>query len=207
MKIRPEFNKTFPGDELIPNPRKIITHSVTINAPPENIWPWLIQLGAGRAGWYSYDKIDNGGVPSARKIIPELQHIEAGNIMPAVPKSEDSFLVWEVDPFKTLILVVPIMAASEERDVLKRMKSPLRVSWILHLEPVQSGITKLISHGRISPDWLYSVSDSPTKLFIEQVYKLFSKMPWPLMQPFALAGHYIMESRMLKGIKWRAERV
>jgi proline iminopeptidase len=67
------LNMTYPGSELIPNPRKIITNSVIIKASPEKIWPWLIQLGSGRAGWYLYDKIDNGGVPSARKIISELQ--------------------------------------------------------------------------------------------------------------------------------------
>ncbi|MGE5457457.1 MAG: hypothetical protein ACM3RX_03805 [Methanococcaceae archaeon] len=161
----------------------LITHSVNINAPLERIWLWLIQLGSGRAGWYSYDKIDNGGVPSACKLIPELQHIEVGDVMPAVPNTRDSFfLVREVDPFKPLILVVPIISESEEPDIFKRMKFPLRVSWTLHLEPLYNKSTKLISHGRISPDWLtYLSSDSPGKLFIERVYKLISKMPWPLM--------------------------
>jgi hypothetical protein len=53
----------------------------------------LIQIGAGRAGWYSYDRIDNGGVPSAGRVILALQHIEVGNIMPAVPNAQDAFIV------------------------------------------------------------------------------------------------------------------
>lgn len=197
---------TYPGSELIPNPRKIITNSIIIKAPPEKIWPWLIQLGSGRAGWYSYDKIDNGGVPSARKIISELQHIKAGDVMPAVPHTKDSFLVREVVQFSTIILVVPIITAFEENDVFKRMESPLRVSWTLYLEALDINTTKLVSYGRISPDWLtYSATNSPGTLFIERVYKIFSKVPWPLMQPFAMVGHYIMESRMLTGIKKRVE--
>jgi proline iminopeptidase len=201
-----KLTKTYPGDELISNPRKIIINSVIIKAPPEKIWPWLIQLGSGRAGWYSYDKIDNGGVPSAMNIIPELQHIKEGDVLPAVPNSRDSFLVQKAIPFKYLILVVPVMAASEEADNFKRMKSPLRVSWTLYLESLDNKTTKLISYGRISPDWLtYSPTNSTGTLFIERVYKIFSRVPWPLMLPFAMAGHYFMESRMLKGIKRRAE--
>ena len=67
--IKDIMSRTLPGDELVPFPRKIVTHSITINAPTEDVWPWLVQLGAGRAGWYSYDRIDNGGKPSARRNI------------------------------------------------------------------------------------------------------------------------------------------
>ena len=56
-----------------------------IAAPPERVWPWRVQMGAGRAGWYSYDRIDNGGRPSADRIVPELQRLAVGDVMPAVP--------------------------------------------------------------------------------------------------------------------------
>lgn len=129
-------------------------------------------------------------------IIPEFQHIKEGDVLPAVPNSRDSFLVQKAVPFNYLILVVPVIAASEEADNFKRMKSPLRISWTLYLEPLDNSTTKLISYGRISPDWLtYSASNSPVTLLIERVYK----------QPFAMAGHYIMETRMLTGIKRRVE--
>jgi hypothetical protein len=204
-----ELKRTLPGDDLIPIPGKAITHAITINAPSEMVWPWLVQLGSYRAGWYSYDRIDNGGRPSARKIIPDLQHIEPGSIMPAVPGSLDAFIVREVHPGKALVLVVPIMTVLEDQDIQRRMKSPLRVSWTLALETIEDGGIRLISRGRISPDWLINSASgtvsSKRPIFIERVYKLLAKIPWSLMVPMAMTGHYIMESHMLHGIKWRAE--
>ena len=198
---------SLPGDELIPFPRKIITHSIIINAPSLVVWPWLVQLGAGRAGWYSHDRIDNGGTPSAKRIIPELQHIEVGDIMPAVPNSKDAFIIREIQIGKALVLVVPIMTAVEDTDTKRRMASPLRVSWALVLESLNSERTRLISRGRISTDWLaYSSVANKKPIFIERVYGLLKKMPWFLMQPIATLGHYFMESRMLRGVKMRAEK-
>src|SRR5690242_17064703 len=146
-------SRTFPGDELISSPRKNITHAIIINAPPEMVWPWLIQMGSGRAGWYSFDKIDNGGIPSAVRIIPEFQHVEVGDIMPAIPNSKDAFIIRTIQNGQALVLVVPIKTAVEDADTLRRMKGPLRVSWALVLEPLDHGRTILISRGRISIDW------------------------------------------------------
>ena len=207
--INSEDRRTFPGDGLITAPRKTITHCITINAPSEMIWPWLIQMGAGRAGWYSYDRIDNGGRPSARQIISELQHLEAGEIMPAIPNTKDAFIVREVHPGRAIILVAPIQSANEDSVARRRMAGPLRVSCALVLETISHGKTKLISRGRVSSDWL-TPSGSGSALtkrpiFIERVYGLFARIPWFLMAPIALTGHYFMESRMLHGIKWRVE--
>lgn len=200
-----------PGDELIPLPVKVISHDVIINAPVEFIWPWLMQLGAGRAGWYSYDWIDNGGNPSAKKIIPELQHAAAGDIFPAVPGSKDAFIVREVHPGKALVLVVPVKSALEDTDTYRRMNGPLRVSWTLYLEKLENDKTRLISKGRISADWLTppAAENHRTKkpVFIERVYSLLARLPWSITAPIAMAGHYLMESRMLHGIKQRAEAI
>lgn len=197
---------SLPGDELIPFPKKIITHAIIIDASTEVIWPWLVQLGSGRAGWYSYDRIDNGGTPSAIRIIPGLQQIKVGDIMPAVPNSKDAFIVREIQIGKALVLVVPIMAAAEDADTNRRMTTPLRVSWALVLESLDEERTRLISRGRISPMWLaYSAVPNKNPIFIERVYRLLSRMPWFLMQPIATLGHYFMESRMLRSIKTRAE--
>ncbi|MFG1949229.1 hypothetical protein [Nonomuraea sp. NPDC048826] len=73
-----------PGDELIPD-GATVTRAITIDAPPERVWPWLAQLGWGRAGWYSYDWLDNDGRPSADRIIPELQELHVGDIIPMLP--------------------------------------------------------------------------------------------------------------------------
>ena len=69
-------------DALVPEPIFASTHAITIDAPPEQVWPWIAQMGAGRAGWYSWDAIDNGGAPSSTRIIPELQSVARGDIMP-----------------------------------------------------------------------------------------------------------------------------
>lgn len=209
MTISINSTHPLPGDDLIHSPRKIITHSILINAPAQNIWPWLVQLGSGRAGWYSYDRIDNGGQPSAKEIIPELQSIAVGDIMPAIPGSKDAFIVQQIIPGKTIVLVVPIQTAMEETNPLKRMQGKLRLSWVLSLVSHDENHTTLISRGRISNDWL-AHSPAPTarkkRLFIESIYSLLATIPWFIMLPIASIGHFIMESHMLRGIKQRAER-
>ncbi|HEX6248942.1 MAG TPA: hypothetical protein VFZ64_13810 [Nocardioidaceae bacterium] len=94
-----------PGDELVPAPRWRATRAVTVAAPPALVWPWLVQMGAGRAGWYSYDRIDNGGVPSARGVRPELQSTRVGDRMRFTAGSEDAFVVERLEPERTLVLV------------------------------------------------------------------------------------------------------
>jgi hypothetical protein len=60
-RVRP-----LPGDDLIRDRIGSLTHAVSIARPPRDVWPWLAQMGAGRAGWYSYDRLDNGGRQSER---------------------------------------------------------------------------------------------------------------------------------------------
>lgn len=74
-----EATRILPFDDLVPNPTWSSTRAITIEATPEQIWPWLVQVGWGRAGWYGYDLVDNGGKPSAWEILPEYQHLESGS--------------------------------------------------------------------------------------------------------------------------------
>ena len=67
-----------PGGDLISHTTRNATGAVTVAATPEQIWPWLVQIGWGRAGWYGYDWVDNGGRPSVWEILPEHQHLEVG---------------------------------------------------------------------------------------------------------------------------------
>ncbi len=83
---REEKTRALPGDERIPEAIDTLTHGVTIRRPPRDVWPWLVQMGAGsRAGWYSYDWLDNGRQPSAMRIVPELQHPTVGLSFPRCP--------------------------------------------------------------------------------------------------------------------------
>jgi hypothetical protein len=71
-----------PGDELVPNASFAATRAVTIGAPPEKVWPWIVQMGYRRAGFYTYALLDNAGYESADTVLEEFQHPEVGDWMP-----------------------------------------------------------------------------------------------------------------------------
>jgi proline iminopeptidase len=74
-----EVDMAYPGADVVPGGRRGATMAVTIDAPPDQVWPWLVQLGGDRAGWYSWDRLDNAGHPSAREIHPEWQALAVGD--------------------------------------------------------------------------------------------------------------------------------
>ena len=193
----PERQRSLPGDTLIPDAAATVMHAVTIAAPPERVWPWLVQMGSGRAGWYSYDCVDNDSNPSATTIVPALQHIAPGDVMPSLRGAKDSFIVAAVQPERHLILTVPAAA------------SGLLVSWEFFLEPLTRHRTRLLVRGRVSSQWPSGGVGKPpaSPRPIERVYALLARMPRWLMAPAAMFGHGVMQARQLKGIKRRAESV
>jgi hypothetical protein len=93
-----EVDRVLPGDSIAPGAGYCATRAITIDAPPELVWPWLVQLGSGRAGWYSYDRIDNGGKPSARTIVADLQGLSAGDFIPMIAGTDVGCWVKEIQP-------------------------------------------------------------------------------------------------------------
>ena len=89
------------GDELCPGARIIATRCISVGAPPEEVFPWLRQMGFGRAGWYSHDILDNLGRRSARRIHPEWQGLTAGDTVPGGPVGFEAVVV---DPPHTFVL-------------------------------------------------------------------------------------------------------
>ena len=87
-----------PGDDLVPKPNFNATRAISINASPEMIWRWIIQIGSKRAGWCSIDWIDNGGVKSSETILPEFQTIKINQFIPFTPNQKNG--MWVKD-FKT----------------------------------------------------------------------------------------------------------
>ena len=73
-----EVSSPYPGADLLPEGERAATMAVTIEAPPDQVWPWLVQMGGDRGGWYSWDRLDNGGRPSAQEIHPEWQDLALG---------------------------------------------------------------------------------------------------------------------------------
>jgi hypothetical protein len=193
---RDERSRPLPGDVLVPEPMASITNAITVNVPPARVWPWLAQLGSHRGGWYAYDFIDNGGRPSAERILPELQQVSAGDVMPSLPGATDSFIVDAVTPLRDLVLTTPGPARDKP------------ASWEYWLEPLD-GRTRLIARGRIANHWLAN-ADTPgpaphRRRPIEQVYRIMARLPRWLLLPVARFGHRLMVARQLRGIKRHAE--
>jgi hypothetical protein len=92
--FKDELSYTMPGDSLIEKPAGSFTHGITIEAPAAAIWPWLVQMGCLRGGWYSHDWLDNAGVPSATNIVPTWQDIREGDVLNATPQGEGAFLLY-----------------------------------------------------------------------------------------------------------------
>jgi proline iminopeptidase len=191
-----ERRRALPVDAMIPDAFFRSTHAITIGAPPEQVWPWIAQMGAGRAGWYSWDAIDNGGRPSLTGIVPAFQGVKPGDIMPAVPGATDAFVVAAVDPPRDLVLTAPDGLGGQA------------VAWEHRLEPLDSGHTRLIVRGRASSRWLDLARAKPAaghrRIFIERAYAVLARLPRPLLIGFAAFGHRIMEARHLRGIQRRS---
>lgn len=90
-----EVKSKMPGDEIVKTVHFNATRAISINSPPENIWKWIIQIGSKRAGWYSIDWIDNGGIESSREILPKFQKIETGYFIPFTPDQKNGMWVKE----------------------------------------------------------------------------------------------------------------
>jgi hypothetical protein len=101
-----DLARVMPGDAVIVNPTYVATLAITINASPEDIWPWLVQMGYRRGGLYSYDWLDRlfGYLdrPSANHILPEFQHLAVGDEIPI--GRGGGFPVTEIEPYRTLVL-------------------------------------------------------------------------------------------------------
>ncbi|UCE24665.1 MAG: SRPBCC family protein [Candidatus Zixiibacteriota bacterium] len=91
-----DVNRPMMGDELLANPEMNATRAVEINATPEEIWPWMVQIGYGKAGFYGFDNLDNGGNPSAYHILPEHQDLKAGDSIPGGEWEGKMFHILEV---------------------------------------------------------------------------------------------------------------
>jgi len=101
-----ELVRLMPGDGLIAHPTKVDTGAVTVNAPPEDIWPWLVQMGEGRGGLYSYDWLDRlfGFLdrPSATRILPEFQQLAVGD---KIYWGREELTVEVLEPLRALALI------------------------------------------------------------------------------------------------------
>lgn len=143
--------RALPGDELIPHAKAQITHHVDIEATPAAIWPWLVQMGRGRAGLYGHDWLDNGGAPSADEIVPELQRLAVGDVIPLIADLSTGFEVLALERERALVLgalndldtLAPLRFDAPEPDRFWRM------TWAFALRPLDLQETRLTVRGRV----------------------------------------------------------
>jgi proline iminopeptidase len=136
--------RILPGDGLVPGERGISTMAIDIAAPPVAVWPWLAQMGTDRGGWYSFDRLDNGGRPSARELDPRWTHVSAGDRMTTVP-GRAWFDVVHVEPDRSLVLRATLDLLGRPYDpATGRPRTFVDARWEFFLDRRDDGGTRLI---------------------------------------------------------------
>lgn len=179
----------YPGAELVPEGQRGLTMAVAIDAPPERVWPWLVQMGWDRGGWYSWDRLDNAGRPSAREAHPEWQHLALGDFVKAWSPGGpvDAWEVAALEPNRFLVAAGP--DRPEGRNLDPRAPRPaayVEGLWGFLLKELPGGRTRLVIGGyqAIRPRWL--------ERFV--FYWLYVPVVW------------IMQARMLAVLRRNVER-
>jgi hypothetical protein len=181
-----ERHRTMPGDQLCPRPQIVTTHAVTIDAPPQRVWPWLVQMGWGRGQWYTATWVDrllfpaNG--PSADTLVPEWQQLAVGDRIPdGPPEAHTAFVVEQVEPRRHLVLhstehLPPGWA--------ERYDAGMDWTWAFVLDAVEEARTRFSFRARVrlQPWW------------VAAAYRA-------VMVP----ADFVMARQMLRGVKSRAE--
>lgn len=175
-----ECDAAMPGDELIPEPADVTTRAVTVEAPPAEVWRWLVQIGQNRGGFYSYDWLQNAAglrIHSADWIRPEWQQLHVGDVVRLVRPGWFGLRDG---------MALPVVRMESGRSIVLRQHppaSPWDGVWSFHVVPHGARRCRLISRSRTARGW----------------FPLW--LAGQTMDPIAL----VMTRRMLLGIKSRAE--
>ena len=178
----------YPGADVVPQGHRGPTMAVTIDAPPDQVWPWLVQLGGDRGGWYSWDRLDNGGRPSAREVHPEWQDLAVGDYIKYWRGGQgavDAWRVAELEPNRFLGLHGLTDLRLRTLDPNQpRPRAYTEGLWGFWLIGLPGGRTRLVIGGyeAIRPAWLG---------------RLYSYTPLV----------WIMQARMMSVLKRNVERV
>jgi len=176
-----------PGDDIVRDPQVVTDHAITIDSPPGAVWPWLVQMGWGRGGWYTARWVDRllfpNNRPSADAVVPELQHLAVGDFIPdGPPDNRCGFVVERIDEARALVL-----HSTSHLPASWRRRAQLDWSWVFVLTPVSGGTKRRFlfrSRWRTAPWWLTAGGR-------------FAIVP----------ADFIMARAMLHGVKARVERL
>ena len=184
-----EVAGSYPGADLVPGGERGATMAVTIEAPADQVWPWLVQMGGDRGGWYSWDRLDNGGRPSAQEVHPEWQDLGLGDVVHYWTRSGpvDAWEVAALEP--NHFLGLRGLNDLRGRHLDSRQPRPsayVEGLWGFLLNELPGGRTRLVIGGyqAIRPRWLGR--------FV--FYWLYVPVTW------------IMQARMLVVLKRNIER-
>lgn len=175
---RAEIAAPMPGDDVVPRAQFNATRVISIGTPPERVWPWIVQLGYGRGGFYTYDLLDNAGVPSADRVIDEYQDLKVGDLVPMFHETHGLAIAYKVDSFARSEWMLWVHRPQEN-------ESP-DSTWSWRLTPLPTGGTRLVT--RMKQDYRWG---TPRLAAFNLILMEF--------------GDFAMERRMLTGIKARAE--
>jgi len=168
-----------PGDELALQPMLESTRAISIHASAEAVWPWLVQIGQGRGGLYSYVRLENlvgCDMRNAGRIIPELQNLKPGDKVRLGPEGFPFAIVNKIEPEQALVL--------RFGDLGEQTSAPVWI-WAFYLEPINGKSTRLLLRSRLQCE----------RNFINVlIWRVFT-------DPIA----FVMERKMLQGIKLRVE--
>jgi hypothetical protein len=141
-----ERTRLLPGDGAVPGAKGSWTMATTIDAPPAAVWQWLVQIGSDRAGFYSFDRLDNAGCPSVEEIRPEWQSLKLGDRLASTPSGRTWFVVTELDQEKSLVLRASIdpLARSSYDPAEEQPSVFVDSSWAFVLEPLASRTRLLV---------------------------------------------------------------
>jgi hypothetical protein len=172
-----EVNCEMSGDNIVQKPNFVATRAVSIKAPPTDVWKWIVQIGSGRAGFYSIDRIDNANVPSSKSIVPKYQKIEKDDFIPFTPDKKNGMWVKDYqEPVYILWWDFP-------RERLRQRKA--NGTWVWLLQQTEAGNTRLITRLRTKYDF---------------------RFPWIIYYILYDFGDIFMMRKCMLGIKERAEK-
>lgn len=190
-----------PGDELVPQPLAIETRGIDIAAPPADVWPWLVQMGYGRAGWYSYDVIDMRG-RSAHDLLPDLAELSVGDVMPTHPCG--GFVVKAIEPYRSLVLYLDTALVAEQAAAAERDPAPESTPANLRT----SGAFMASAGSEFAASWAFVLE--PTATGTRLVERMRARLTGggtvaPITAPALGFGVFLMMRRQMLGIRERAE--
>ena len=172
-----EVGADLPGDDLIARPGLTATRAVTIAAPPQDVWPWLVQIGQQGAGFYSYEALENlfgCDIHNADRVVPEWQGTAVGDEVRLFP--DGGLTVAAIEHDRALVLDGGVAVGEQP--------SPFSFTWAFVLR------------GR---------PDGSTRLVVRERYGYLTRWAPLLVEPVQLAS-FVMTQKMLRGIRERAER-